>query len=138
MTESYKTLKKWFISMINQFNDVVFMYEYDGKHKTHYIAVVPYDKFANDSNYCKCENEFFDIISDKYPDETFLFGKDGFNFKMSNDCKIFGFILSYKKSYPIEMNPLSNIDYNKVPLEIIFNKKTLFKKGHVAWHNRIK
>jgi hypothetical protein len=133
MTESYKILGKWFLSTIKQFNDIVFLYEYDEKHKIHYIAVEPYDKFANDDNYCKLENEIFNRLSEQYTDETFLFGENEFNFKVSNACEIFSFN-SFYKNYCFPIKYIDNNDYKNMPImNFHVDGQISLKKGYTTW-----
>jgi len=87
--ESIKLLEGWFLSAITKYKDVVFKYEFDSERKVHYIAVEPYDVFESNENYCKEENDLYSCLKKKYPNETFLFGKENVNFQMPQSSKVF-------------------------------------------------
>jgi hypothetical protein len=85
---SSQYLKKWFNSMNDQFPQYGFRYKYSPKKQVHYIGVFP-AIVENDLDYCKEENDVWEFLSKKFPDETFLFGSEMVNFRPLENPEIF-------------------------------------------------
>jgi hypothetical protein len=81
-------LKNWFNSMIIQFPEYSFRYKYSPQRRVHYIGVFP-ATVENDLDYCKEEIDVWEFLSKKFPEETFLFGEEGFNFRSLENPEIF-------------------------------------------------
>ncbi|GHT03620.1 hypothetical protein FACS189440_06520 [Bacteroidia bacterium] len=87
--------------MVNQFPHIRFRYEL--KDNTHYIGVYP-PIVEEDLVYCKAENDFYNLLSKKFPDETFLFGEEGFNFKPLKNPKVFEYEASSIIDKPVNFS----------------------------------
>jgi hypothetical protein len=92
MNNSSDILRNWFQVMTGQFSWLSIKYEYLPKDKIHYIAVHPYERVGNDEKYCIKENDIYDFLSKEYPDETFLFGSEKYNFCPLKNPEIFAHI----------------------------------------------
>jgi hypothetical protein len=59
-------------------------------------------------DYCKEENDVWEFLSKKFPDETFLFGEEGFNYRKLENPEIFE-----NKATAVNHPPI-NYSYNLV------------------------
>lgn len=77
-------LLKWFCDMIEKYPDICFMYKFQPDRKSHYIAVFP--AYITDNElYCQDENDIFGQLDSEYPDDSFIFGTEYKNFKVTSD-----------------------------------------------------
>ena len=96
-------LFKWFHEMIVKYNNIRFLYNYNEKFNSHYIAVFP-SEITDEEDYCKFENSIYDKLSSKFQNESFVFGIESKNFKITDD-----FIEYSAHSIP-NYNCISDID----------------------------
>ncbi|MDL2224043.1 hypothetical protein LJB92_01880 [Bacteroidales bacterium OttesenSCG-928-M06] len=87
--KAFDYLEKWFFAIMDENKDISIKYHYDAQNAIHYIAIDPYDQLIENDAYCEKENCVYDQLKLRYPEETFLFGKEGFNFNLPADSLLY-------------------------------------------------